>query len=311
MKLEEGKSYQFLFIKELEVGDDLFWVLLAPDEKKYLVEALHYTKYNFNAGSTYSCKVDKINCTGKIYLEPEHPVYKLEGVYSFELSRIDKIKNSFGDMESIVVVTDIFGNEAFATIPDIELDEKSQKLDLRVDRIKKGKLYLSFPEKENGVQHLSKGEQYRFHIIGIATLAIKREYYKLRDDKGILHYIRLKFYNEGYNFRKGQFIWCDVVNEPESGKYYLEPEYPAYKKGQVYEFSVVREDFHYTTDGGKREVLIVSDKHGKECVLFYDQDINLENGATTIKARVLYSFKGKLFLRTLPIADILTDSLDF
>jgi hypothetical protein len=310
MLLEEGKTYPFRFVKTIEVGDEWFWVLIAPDEKKHLLNLDFYKGYNFREGDVYDCKVDKINCAGKIFLEPDHPQYQPGKLYDFDLKEIRNIVNSIGETETIVLVTDSIGNEAMALWPFGKKNLIDKSLELRVDRIKKGKLILSFPFVDRDLNHVIKGGRYKFIIDGISTLAPNREFFRLSDEKGVFHYIRHKYY-QNYNFKVGQSIWCEVVNEPELVKYYLEPDYPEYEKGKSYEFDILREDIHYTADGGKREVLVVADKNRRECILFYDQDSQLESGANRIKARVMYCFKGKLFLRAQEMNDILSDSLTF
>ena len=67
--------------------------------------------YHLKTGQTINCRIDKINCTGKIFIEPEHPYYKLGEIYEFPLVRIEKKNNLADSNEIFVVFTDVFNNE--------------------------------------------------------------------------------------------------------------------------------------------------------------------------------------------------------
>ena len=71
-----GESYSFQIFKTVDISNEEFYMLLDPNGNKYLLPAINYKPYNFKIGEWIKCRIDKINCTGKMYIEPNHPVYK-------------------------------------------------------------------------------------------------------------------------------------------------------------------------------------------------------------------------------------------
>jgi hypothetical protein len=307
MLLKEGDSYRFLFYRFLDIDGEDFWVVMAPNDKKYLIEAKHYTPYLFQEGNYYTCKVDKVNCTGKVTLEPQHPHYKENQVYPFRIITQKILKNSWGEDESFITVKDIFGREAVVSLPDHLTYSKLEEIDLKVDKIRKGELILSVPVFTGNYSHLKEGEIYSFVILSLTTIGQQREFFVLKDEQNALHYLRKKYY-EDYGFQKGDLIRGLIIHPPERGKYYLEPLYPGYELGREYHFTFVREDKILRKDGTYREIFIVLDKHGKECILTYDASNKpaLERGK--VKAKVHQFIRGKLFLQIKTIDSQLLDS---
>ncbi|MFN8134554.1 MAG: hypothetical protein U0Z17_04750 [Bacteroidales bacterium] len=102
--------------------------------------AENFQGYGIHPGDEISCKIDKINCTGRIYLEPRHPYYSEGKIYDFE---IVKISNSV--IGSMVVVKEIGGNHL-----EILLESRMEEVlkaknwvRCRVNSIKKAPYFLS------------------------------------------------------------------------------------------------------------------------------------------------------------------------
>ena len=75
--LTEGESFVFLLIGKLDLDrGDAYFVMQDPYGYKMLMPAGFYEDYGFQEGQEVVCKVDKISCSGKIYLEPRHPYYE-------------------------------------------------------------------------------------------------------------------------------------------------------------------------------------------------------------------------------------------
>lgn len=53
---------------------------------RHFLEHESYRAYNLTVSSDIKCLVAKINCTGRIYLEPEHPLYITGNQYPFMIS---------------------------------------------------------------------------------------------------------------------------------------------------------------------------------------------------------------------------------
>ena len=138
--LAEGCWYPFRVHKLVQLQDDArYYVLEDVNGLKHFLPAENFQGYGINPGDEISCKIDKINCTGRIYLEPRHPYYSEGKIYDFE---IVKISNSV--IGSMVVVKEIGGN-----LLEILLESRMEEVlkaknwvRCRVNSIKKGTLFL-------------------------------------------------------------------------------------------------------------------------------------------------------------------------
>ena len=75
MRLEEGYEFRFKVEKIINLPDESYYVLLSEFNKKFLLPTGFYQEYNIKVGNEIICKIDKINCNGKVFLEPISPIY--------------------------------------------------------------------------------------------------------------------------------------------------------------------------------------------------------------------------------------------
>lgn len=117
-KLNEGEVYAFTFEKLITLSDEEeYMVMEDPFGIRHLVTYKYYKKYGLNPGTVVNCLVDKINCTGRVFLEPEHPVYKTgtKAFFRFPDSRNFIYQNNSPEL----LVSDIFGNEIIVEFPEV------------------------------------------------------------------------------------------------------------------------------------------------------------------------------------------------
>lgn len=106
IKLEEGKTYKFSYIKNVMLDDAKDYMVLEDIYGiRHFVEKSPYTSYKLAEGSDIVCKVDKINCTSRIFLEPLHPVYQAGNKYSFEVIETINMSDKL-----LIKVLDCFNN---------------------------------------------------------------------------------------------------------------------------------------------------------------------------------------------------------
>ncbi len=104
--LSEGKWYTFRIHNHVQLQDgNWYYVLEDINGLKHFLAAEHYTGYNLVKGEEISCRIDRINCTGRIFLEPKHPFYTVDAIYSFEVEMFSNQGDS-----NILSVKDILGN---------------------------------------------------------------------------------------------------------------------------------------------------------------------------------------------------------
>ena len=102
----EGEWFPFRIHKLVQLKDDAWYYILQDGNGlKHFMPAEYYKTYGLKPGDEISCKIDRINCTGRIFLEPRHPIYKEGESYYFDI-----IKDSNPDIEDVLMVTENSGN---------------------------------------------------------------------------------------------------------------------------------------------------------------------------------------------------------
>jgi len=295
----EGESYPFRVINiiSLPETDEEYYVLEAFSGKRILLKALYYRHYNLKSGQELLCRIDRVNCNGKIYIEPRHPYYRAGELYEFDFIREDIIYTPSGDKKNVIVVKDIYNNEINCICRDKFFQtSESGKVRCRIEQIKKGRLLLVHPEISSENELLNEGMTYRFKIVDTDVMIDGEEYHILSGPFNELHIIRKENYEE-YGLEKGQFINCIVDKVGSQGKYLIEPEHPYYKRDGIYDFVYLRKDALETTYGEKEEVLVVQDIYCKENYVFFQQeDMPGISAGSTLKCRVDRLRRGRLHL---------------
>ena len=139
--LKVGEVYPFNFIKLEMLGDgEQYMILEDLFGMRHMVMYGHFVNYNLTPGQKVNCRVDKVNCTGRVILEPEHPVYKIGAIAEFTILRIEPGKSP--DCRDVVIVSDLFGNEIHLEANTSVLKLTDNKIDCLIDGLKKGKPVL-------------------------------------------------------------------------------------------------------------------------------------------------------------------------
>jgi len=145
LHLEQGKVYLFKLHKRIlsPDGNDYF-VMVDPFYNKHLVPVKYYYSYNLENGKNYMCKVDKINCYGRIFIEPPHPFYRENKNYLFKFSKILEEKHKSGNTYSYYLFQGENKYSAFFNVENYKLPKNliSGLHSFRVKKITKGKVYI-------------------------------------------------------------------------------------------------------------------------------------------------------------------------
>ncbi len=223
---EEGQVCEFTVNSRIQLppDDENYFILISSYNTKHLLREKPYLDYGLCQGQKILCRIDKINCSGKIFLEPEHPVYKEGNVYEFPVISYEHIIKSEGQTETIFIVEDYRKHKFYVNVTSNEFPNEKM-ISCRVDRIKKGKLYLSAADHKQEYDNFKTEVFFDFIIDSTATLAEDEEYFVLKDARNMSHYLRKKYY-EGYGFSAGDKIKCRYIAQPALFRHYLEPEHP-------------------------------------------------------------------------------------
>lgn len=262
---KEGQRFQFTITNKLVLPgtDEVNLILLGPDNKKYLLPEQFYENYHLKIGQAIQCMIDKINCSGRIFLEPDHPYYKIGERYDFLVLRLAEQENFLGKTQLIAWVRDLHGLEWSCPIDRAEdIEPGYSYLACRVDRIKKGELILSLPAMTSRFTTLKVGLIYLFRMVDIKTFE-NEEFYVLKDTIGNMH--RLPVYNYiHYGFKPGQNLEAMIVKYKPNGECLIEPIHPYYKIGESYSFKYTGMQKTVDLFGRIEAVITVSDLYGQE-----------------------------------------------
>jgi hypothetical protein len=234
LKIKEGKEYKFLVEKELTMPDNSrHFIFIGPDKNKYLVPESRYSNYGISVGSLIKCRVDRVNCKGEVYLEPENPWYKEGQSYDFEVAGTEERIDNSGTRQIVAIVIDGSGNRI--PVPHDKskpLPGSGSKINLTVERITKGRIFLVSVSRAVTDRKLLAGYNYEFVIEKIDRGMDDEEYFVVRDPSGNLHTIAREFY-EYYGYSVGTRFMGKIIRYNKSGEKTIEPENPYYKPGSV------------------------------------------------------------------------------
>ncbi len=296
-RLTEGHSYPFHILKVVSLAPDEEWfVMQDPNGYKILVPKDFYHQYGFAPGQTITCRVDKINCNGRMFLEPAHPHYTEGNIYDFELVNKGRRKNIINQDERFFIVRDLLGKEwKVRTYDEALWENPPDQIPCKLKRIKKGKLFLVVAGEEVRHSNLETGQIYPFTITDETVNPDDgQSYYILEDSTGNKHLLRKKHYMH-YGFRKGQQIECKVDKFASEGYFLLEPLHPCYETGNTYRFPVERVEELIFTDGFKQKVVVLADCFGEEVKVFADDEVAAYyQNSDTAEARVERIRKSRL-----------------
>lgn len=303
-RLTEGETYPFEVIKRISLGEgDDWFVLKDPLGYKILMPAGFYRDYGFEGGQSIACRVDKINCNGRMFLEPAHPHYLEGSVYSFDVTGSGHRINILDLDEYYLQVSDVFGNswEVMTSNPEL-VELPPARIPCLVRRIKKGKLFLEIHGEQRPAGGLRPGKTYVFRVVDEKVNPDDGyAYYILEDTRKNRHLLRKKYYHH-YGICKGEKIRCRVERLGTEGIYFLEPEHPCYMPGQNYTFPIDRFEELVFSDGFAQPVMVLKDCHGEEVRVHVGKDLakSLED-QTGIAARVRTIRKSRLELEVGPV----------
>jgi hypothetical protein len=230
-RLREEELYEFRVEKKVTDPSSIdYFILIGPDQQKYLLPEATYRNYGITTGTFIKCRVDKINCRGQVFLEPVHPHYLEGGSYEFIVVGSDVRSDHNGNEINVFMVADTFNN--LIIVPCDNAPETGTSVRLVVDRISKGRLNL-FPYSRNRINEtLRTGRIYEFRVGRIVTGIDNQEYLVINDPDGFTHTISKSHY-EYYGFKPGDTIKGKVVKYKRSGEKIIEPENPYYKEGDI------------------------------------------------------------------------------
>ncbi len=260
MKLIEGSRYNFIVDKKIEFEGNEFWVLSGPGKKRYLLNCMDYSCYSITTGQTLNCRIDKINCKGEVFLEPEHPSYREGSVYEFTVESVEPRINKSGEKKDVVILAGnniarvVVPAENFVTlIPAID-----SKVLLRVDKIVKGNIIISGSAMSAASGKSEDSELLDFVILGESIGIDGKVYYIIKDVENNRYTIPKEYYTH-YGLKTGSSFKGRFLKYKEGHGLNVEPDSPFFKPGNIYEFTV--KEFIKLPEGVEN-VMVIEDEYG-------------------------------------------------
>jgi hypothetical protein len=288
MKFKEGEEYNFNVLRIVEIPEEgTFYLLHHLSGRRLLLPYETYKKYSIEIGSYLECRIDKVNCTGKVFLEPKHPIYRDGYKYNFRIIKDNTFEVGF------IVVMDCLNNEIKVEIPkNVELVNK-QDVELTVARVKKGVPILYFQNKNQNRHKKLIGKSLPFKVVTITKNNYGEEVYIIYNESVPQVELKVKHYRS-YGLSIGQLIEATMLGIKEDGSLKVEPKNPFYEIGKEYEFGIAAFE---KSELNSNPIIIVEDNMGSRIgiPLTIDQ-FNAINNKTRLLCRVKSFRKGKPML---------------
>ncbi len=269
--MKERESYLFTVLRLVVLPDDTTsWLLTHDGHDRYLLPAGQYSSYPIREGEKLLCRVDKINCTGRIYLEPKHPWYE-EGLrYRFLFSGQARLTDGVGNLLWRCHLRGTHGDlHEVLLFGDATLPPEGTEVEAEVLRIRKGVLTLKLV---GSLHTLTEGGRYRFTVLSEEQPG----YYVVEGPGGVKSLLDKAWYRE-YGFRAGDTFHAVFGRWNPERFPLIEPDHPVYRPGNTYSFNVRRSEpsSQHDKDGVSR-VLIAEDCFGNEIKVFQQVDGGLQ-----------------------------------
>jgi hypothetical protein len=146
--LFQGLKYDLRVRKILVVDNDQQYYVCADENGlKHLIPEAYYRHYGIKPGDIIRCRLDRINCLGRFFFEPDHPLYEQFQTYEFTLKEFKKTCHNNPDNYT-AIVEDVFGHE-WETKPfksGTVLPSGLESVYCCVKGLKKARLYLELAD---------------------------------------------------------------------------------------------------------------------------------------------------------------------
>jgi hypothetical protein len=146
--LFQGLKYDLTVLKLLVIENDQQYFVCADENGlKHLIPEVYYRHYRIKPGDKIRCRLDRINCLGRFFFEPDHPLYEQFKTYEFTLKGFKKTGHC-NPGNYTALVEDIFGDE-WETKPFLSssvLPNDLKSVFCHVKALKKARLYLELSD---------------------------------------------------------------------------------------------------------------------------------------------------------------------
>ncbi len=236
--MKEGTWHDFVIMNIIMVpGEGEHLVLLSGNQSRFLLPATPYQQYGFEKDMRIRCRIDKINCNGKVYLEPAHPLYRQGQSYDFEFIRQETRYDQAGNPIPGWIFPDSLGNEIFTPVrPGSVPPDPGNPVTCEVSRIKNARLSLTHAWSAVTTA-VEPSLSYPFKVICSGKDRNDKSGWILEGPDSMRAFIDGESFG-AYGIRTGIILKCRIIKwHPQRG-WIIEPEHPFYREGMLYSFKI-------------------------------------------------------------------------
>lgn len=254
IKLMEGDTAEFEIIGLRTLPDDqICYLLRGPDGFSSLLPQKYFKQYGFETGKSIVCTVDRINCNGRIFLEPQHPIYSAGQYYPFKIINRRSFNSSMG-VHTFLALFDDFNHIHVVCVDGIyDKDE----IEYKVQSIHKGRLYLeSSPFNYSDTPDFVSDKLIVFEKTGVMHVDNYSVFHLFINDRGGYTSLSFKYFHEN-RFFEGEKVPMLMRFSNRSKQIHYEPILPHFLPDRIYPFRFVEiiED-HDILRGHKRFIRV-------------------------------------------------------
>ena len=256
--MNSGDVFQVTLKKHIKLSEtEQFWVAESPDGQRFLMNYFYYVDYGFSVGKSIQVVIDKINCSGKVFIEPDHPVYKRGKTYAFIIETVlSKIENCFS-----LIVKDVFGHKIAVQYHANDAKKISGEVELLVIGLRKGLPVLLDPALKEQTP-FKENEIYSFLVLDKIKIN-QEDFFQLEDDFHRIHLLPALFYTK-YSIEIGKPLECYVVRIEQNAELKLEPVHPVFHLGHELSLNFMGEYHGDEYIGRRHKLYLLTDDDGNE-----------------------------------------------
>jgi hypothetical protein len=287
--LKEGDIIKVEILKEITTPKGKPAFLALYHSRKFIIGKNLFEDKQPIIGESIDCFVDKVNCSGQIYITPLFSQSLIGQIQTFKLRQKVAVIDSLGKPKYLYQLNNLKNQKAeILSYHSIDFDQ----MECKIIGVKKNKLTLEsplFPDysmSQNTLIKVKIIEERIVNNIGKCWIA--------QDNKGELHPISKEKFQH-YNLSIGERISCSILGFDRYFNYKLEPKNPYYKVGKTYNFKTIGNSQLKDESGNINNLIIVEDAFGKEVTIA--QMVNQNTLPKIIKAEVYRITNGRVYIR--------------
>ncbi len=286
--IREGDVIDVKIIKEILLPNGKNALLGKFEQRLYILDKKQFGNHEIAVDETIECHVDKINCSGKVFLSPNKTRSLIGSIEKYKILKIQTVEDTLGNAKYLLHLTSSSATKT-QHITYILPTKKSQKYTIRA--IEKSK-YVLEPINSTACNYTYESE-IKVRIIYKTAIQNHGDYYIVEDCFKRKHIISYSKYRH-YNLSIGDTLKCRIRGFDKQYNLKLEPTNPKYKLGKVYTFETIGFTDSTNESGNPIKILSVKDCLGMEATIVQlPSNYKLEK---TIRAKVYRINNGRLYL---------------